>query len=291
VALRACRDLDVMDERTFIRYLAAKKTVDDRSLNRRVWDSMTALLEGRAPRVLELGAGIGTMVEREAGRPGGLRPESWALLDSQPVLLDEARRRLSGRVPFPTRFLEADAESFLGACSERFDLVLAHAFIDLFDPARLLPAFLRVVAPAGCLLFTVSFDGLSAWEPEIDADLDARVVSLYHRTMDERITAGKASGDSRAGRHLLTLLPRLGCRIEEAGASDWIVLPRDGSYPADERFFLSCILGFVEESLSARPELDRGDLDRWLQTRRAQLESGRLVFIAHQLDVLAVAGD
>jgi SAM-dependent methyltransferase len=278
-----------MDERAFIRYLAAKKTVDDRSLNRRVWDSMTALLEGRASRVLELGAGIGTMVEREATRPGGLRPESWTLLDSQPALLAEARRRLAGRVPFETRFLEADAESFVGSCGERFDLILAHAFIDLFDPARLLPGIRRLAEPAGCLLFTVSFDGLSAWEPEIDAELDARIVSLYHRTMDERIIAGKTSGDSRAGRHLLTQLPRLGCRVEEAGASDWVVLPRGGSYPADERFFLSCILGFFEESLSGRPELDRGDLDRWLQARRAQLESGGLVFIAHQLDVLAVA--
>ena len=278
-----------MDDRAFIRYLAAKKTVDDRSLNRRVWDSMLRLLDGRAPRVLELGAGIGTMVEREAARPGGLRPRSWSLLDSQPALLDEARRRLAGRVPFETRFLEADVESFLGDCGERFDLVLAHAFIDLFDPARLLPGIRRLAEPAGCLLFTVSFDGLSAWEPEIDVELDARIVSLYHRTMDERIIRGKASGDSRAGRHLLTLLPRLGCRVEEAGASDWVVIPRDGSYPADERFFLSCILGFLEESLSARPEMDRGELGRWLQIRRAQLESGRLVFIAHQLDVLAVA--
>jgi len=280
-----------MDERTFIRYLAAKKTVDDRSLNGRVWESMTALLAGRAPRVLELGAGIGTMVEREAARPGGLRPASWALLDSQPALLHEARRRLAGRIPFETRFLETDVEGFLAGCSERFDLVLAHAFIDLFDPGRLLPGIRRLADPSGCLLFTVSFDGLSAWEPEIDAELDARIVRLYHRTMDERITAGKPSGDSRAGRHLLTLLPGLGCRVEEAGASDWVVYPKDGSYPADERFFLSCILGFFEESLSGRSELDRGDLGRWLQTRRAQLESGRLVFIAHQLDVLAAAED
>jgi SAM-dependent methyltransferase len=289
VAARVCRGGSVVDQSTFIRYLAAKKTVDDRALNRRVWEAMTALLAGRAPRVLELGAGIGTMVEREASRPGGLRPDSWVLLDSQPALLQEARRRLAGRFPFSTRFLEADVESFLASGSERFDLVLAHAFIDLFDPGRLLPGIRRLVEPHGCLLFSVSFDGLSAWEPEVDAELDARIVSLYHRTMDERVTDGRASGDSRAGRHLLTLLPRLGCRVHEAGASDWVVFPRDGSYPADERFFLSCILGFFEESLSARRELDRGDLDRWLTIRRAQLESGRLVFIAHQLDVLAVA--
>lgn len=278
-----------MDERAFIRYLASKKTVDDRALNRRVWQAMVSLLGGRSPRVLELGAGIGTMVER-AAELGGLSPESWTLLDSQPGLLREARRRLAGRVPFGTRYLEADVEQFLEGCPDRFDLVAAHAFIDLFDPARLLPAVVRLAAPSGCLLLTISFDGLSAWEPEIDAELDARIVQLYHRTMDERTSEGRPSGDSRSGRHLLTLLPRLGCRIEEAGSSDWVVYPRDGGYPADERFFLSCILGFFEESLSRRPELDRGELGRWLEARRLQLETGRLVFIAHQLDVLAVAG-
>ena len=278
-----------MDEASFIRYLAAKKTVDDRSLNRRVWETMTSLLGGRASRVLELGAGIGTMVERAAAGLGELRPDSWTLLDSQPGLLEEARRRLAGRVPFRTSFLEADVEGFLADCRDRFDLVFAHAFIDLFDPGRLLPGIVRLARPGGCLLFSIAFDGLSAWEPEIDAELDARIVSLYHRTMDDRITAGRASGDSRAGRHLLTLLPRLGCRIEEAGSSDWVVYPRGGGYPADERFFLECILGFFEESLSGRPELDHCDFGRWLETRRAQLASGRLVFIAHQLDVLAVA--
>jgi SAM-dependent methyltransferase len=278
-----------MEEHDFIRYLASKKTVDDRALNRRVWQSMVSLLEGRAPRVIELGAGIGTMAER-AAEPGGLRPESWTLLDSQPGLLSEARRRLAGRVAFGTRYLECDVEQFLDGCPDRFDLVAAHAFIDLFDPARLLPGVVRLAAPSGCLLFTISFDGLSAWEPEIDAELDARIVQLYHRTMDERTSGGKPSGDSRSGRHLLTLLPRLGCRIEEAGSSDWVVYPRNGGYPADERFFLSCILGFFEESLAERPGLDRGELGRWLEARRLQLETGRLVFIAHQLDVLAVAG-
>jgi len=277
-----------MDERSFIRYLASKKTVDDRALNLRVWQSMTALLRGRRPAVLELGAGIGTMAERAASETAGLCPASWTLLDSQPGLLAEARRRVGGRLPFETRFVEADVRQLISGTRDRFGLVVAHAFIDLFDLSRVVPGVVRLSEPGGCLLFTICFDGLSAWEPEVDRPLDQRIIELYHRTMDDRVTAGAASGDSRSGRHLLTLLPRLGCRVAEAGASDWVVYPRGGAYPADEQFFLSCMLGFFQESLSGRPELDPADLDRWLALRRSQLDAGELVFIAHQLDVLAV---
>ena len=73
--------------------------------------------------------------------------------------------------------------------------------------------------------------------------------------------------------------------------SDWIVHPRDGGYPANERHFLSCILSFVEESLSVRPELGRAELRQWLERRRAQLSSGELAFLAHQLDILAELRD
>lgn len=50
------------------RYLAAKKAVNDRALNGHVWSrllhSLPAQSSARPLRVLEIGAGIGTMVER-----------------------------------------------------------------------------------------------------------------------------------------------------------------------------------------------------------------------------------
>lgn len=55
-------------EYSFLRYLAAKKTVDDRALNGHVWNTLANRLPRPTPeqslRVLEIGAGIGTMVER-----------------------------------------------------------------------------------------------------------------------------------------------------------------------------------------------------------------------------------
>ena len=285
-----------MQEALFIRYLAAKRTVDDRALNRRVWDAMIGAAAGGAgaarggPRVLEIGGGIGTMIE-EIIDDGRLHPGSWSLLDEQSALIEEAQRRLAGSAPFPVQLIASDLDAYLDSAFEPYDLVIANAVLDLLDPSRTLPRMGRLCGPGGLFMFSITFDGLTVLEPEIDRDLDRRIIELYHATMDQRLVDGKVSGDSRCGRHLLTLLPRCGYRIVEAGSSDWIVYPREGQggYPADELFFLSCILDFFEEALSSRAELGAGELTRWLALRRRQLAAGELVYIAHQLDVLAAA--
>jgi len=280
-----------MDDASFIRYLAAKRSVDDRALNRRVWDAMigaarTQSAGGQGPRVLELGGGIGTMIDRVA-EEGRLQPASWTMIDEQPALIAAARKRLARNPPFPLELLATGLDAYMAGPFQPFDLVMASAFLDLLDPPRVLPRMTGLCRPGGHFLFSITFDGLTVFEPEIDRDLDATIVELYHRTMDERISGGKRSGDSRCGRHLLTLLPRCGCRIVAAGSSDWIVHPAGGVYPADERFFLGCILDFFEESLSARPEMDRATLREWLKARREQVARAELVFMAHQMDVLA----
>ena len=62
----------------YARYLAAKTTVDDRALNRHVLAELCRLMRAGAPRLLEVGAGLGTMVARlmDCDQPGGgLRPD------------------------------------------------------------------------------------------------------------------------------------------------------------------------------------------------------------------------
>jgi SAM-dependent methyltransferase len=275
-----------VQEATFIRYLAAKRTVDDRALNRRVWDAMVSGIGAGAPRVLEVGGGIGTMIERVID-DGRLAPRSWTLVDAEPGLIAEAKRRLAGRTPFPVDYVAAGLEGYVDSVFTPFDLVVANAVLDLFDPPRILPSMSRLCRPGGLFLFSITFDGLTVLEPETDPALDRKIIALYHESMDARVIDSRASGDSRCGRHLLTLLPRCGYRILEAGSSDWIVHPRGGEYPADEEFFLACILDFFEESLSARPGLAPGELTGWLARRRVQLRARQLVFLAHQLDVLA----
>ena len=100
--------------------------------------------------------------------------------------------------------------------------------------------------------------------------------------MDTRTTAG----DSRTGRHLFSHLHSVGAQILAAGASDWVVHSIKGKYPTDEKYFLHFILHFFEESLTGHKDLDANAFANWLSKRRAQIERGELVYIAHQIDFL-----
>jgi hypothetical protein len=134
--------------------------------------------------------------------------------------------------------------------------------------------------------FTINFDGVTIFDPVSDAGREKTLIEAYHRSMDARMINGQPSGDSRSGRHLFGQLKAANAQILAAGSSDWVVFSENGIYPADEAYFLGCILAFFEESLGKDPEIEEQVLETWLAERRAQIESGDLVYIAHQLDFL-----
>ena len=79
------------------RYLASKKTVDDRALNKDVTGRLRAELLAdsiAAPRVLEIGGGLGTMVARLV-EWGMLKRADYRLLDVDEDLLADARAWLA----------------------------------------------------------------------------------------------------------------------------------------------------------------------------------------------------
>jgi hypothetical protein len=154
------------------------------------------------------------------------------------------------------------------------------------DIRSTLPLVFDLLESGGLFYFTINFDGLTLFEPTIDAALDGLIQELYHRSMDERITGGKNSGDSRSGRHLFSYLKSAGAEIIAAGASDWVVHPGLQGYPADEAYFLHFIIHTIEQALQNQPELRSGLLAGWARERHAQIERRELVYIAHQLDFL-----
>ncbi|WP_374687732.1 class I SAM-dependent methyltransferase [Promineifilum sp.] len=280
-------------EYSFTRYLAAKRTVDDRALNDHVWRTLRAALPAGPPDILEVGAGAGAMVERLAER--GLLDAGgrYTAIDADPANVEEMARRLPARsLPVALELEAIDLYDF--ARRERgrraWDLLVAHAVLDLLDAPRALPALFALLRPGGLFYFSINFDGLTILEPPVDPAFDEQVVALYHQTMDERRVSGRPSGDSRSGRRLLSQLPAAGGTILAAGSSDWVVLPRDGRYPADEAYFLHHLLHFFEHSLTGRPELDAARLAGWLARRHAQVEAAELIFIAHQLDICGRIG-
>ena len=273
---------------SFPRYLAAKKSVDDRALNRLVWRRLAEEIAARnsALAVLEIGAGIGTMYERIV-EWGLLKGGRYTALDSEAENVAAARPRLGNGVgDLPLTIEQADVFEFAARPDQqqRYDLLIAHAVLDLFDIPRALPRLLAVLKPGGLCYFTINFDGATIFEPAINPALDAQIETLYHRSMDERITSGQPSGDSRSGRHLFHLLPAAGVEVLAAGSSDWVVFGSGSSYPEDEAYFLHCILHFVETTLTGHGELDQKAFAQWLSERRRQIAAGELVYVAHQMD-------
>lgn len=298
---------------SFQRYLAAKRTVDDRALNHHVWSSLWQRIAA-APSpltILEIGGGIGTMLERILAHPA-TPPLRYHLLDESPANIAAAESRLSalpGLTLFPAT--QHPAPTHTGhaislICDDLFnilppipastpsplfadvDLLIAHAFLDLVDIPATLPRLVAALRPGALVYFTINFDGATILQPTIAPDFDDLVEVVYHRTMDERITNGQPSGDSRSGRHLFHALQKAGIQVLDAGSSDWVVFPHNGVYPADEAYFLHFIIHTMHGALAARPELDPARLAAWIETRRRQIERGELVYIAHQLDYLGV---
>ena len=299
--------------KSYIRYLAAKKSVDDRALNHHVWTSLGQALPAAMPdrplRVLEVGAGTGSMIQRMVER-SLLTQAVFTALDLLPDHIAEARRRLSrwaveqgfqagsladGRLVLesPTRRIVIDLQAidvadFLArrADSHAWDLLVAHACLDELDLSGALPPLLSCLEPGGLCYFTINFDGATILQPTIDPVLDAKIEALYHQTMDDRLISGRTTGGSRTGRHLFGHLRRTGVELVAAGSSDWVVFAGRDGYPADEAYFLHFILDTIHRALDGHPDLKSASLADWIAERHAQIDGRELVYIAHQIDVL-----
>lgn len=301
----------------FTRYLSAKKTVDDRALNKNVWGSLKRVIGiqgGRPVKVLEIGAGIGTMLERVLEWEL-LTTAEYTALDSMKENVEEALSRiphwamnsgydvsdrnagtfrLKGKgQDVLVRFETVDVFDFMDRPGTwgQWDLLIANAFLDLVDVPASLPKLLSLLRPGGVFYFTITFDGASIFQPAVEPSMDAAIETLYHETMDRRIIGGKRSGDSKTGRHLFKHIRDAGGELLDAGASDWVVFAGSHGYSADEAFFLHFIIHTVGLALKRNPGLNEADFGRWLEIRHEQIENGALVYIAHQMDFLGRVGN
>lgn len=303
------------------RYLTAKRSVDDRALDPTVFDAATSFVNRRTPPadILEVAAGVGTMLERLLDWDVLPAEVEYTALDLDPANVTAARDRLPdiaqaagyeveqdtgsaspavGASTEPTfhmrltrgdrvvhlTYLTADAFAFAEqmAGSRTWDLLVAGAFIDLVPGVDSLRSLFRLV-PDGGFYAPITFDGATRFVPVVDDEFDP----LLERRFHERMRTGDDPTDPRAGSRLPTWVRRAGGDVEALGGSDWIVRPTGAGYPADEAYFLYHVLTFVDDALGGDPELDGDRLRRWLRRRREQIADGTLVYIAHNLDLFA----
>lgn len=265
------------------RYLASKKSLDDRSLNRYVWEQLKEALPHDRLRIIEIGAGIGTMIERVLDW-GLVQNGTYHAVDADATAIKVLQHRV-GKLELGDLAVSAeiaDIFAFIASQPEPADLLIAHHFLDLLPLADALPKLLTLVKPGGLFYFTLNFDAVTAFEPPFNVTIDHQIEQLYHADMDARPTGG----DSRSGRHLLSLLPTSGATVLAAGSSDWVVHSTpSGNYVGDEAYFLHAIIETIDGALAGHPQLDAALFADWVQTRHEQIDRGELIFVAHQLDV------
>lgn len=291
---------------SYARYLSSKRTVDDRALNRQVFECVRARLEGHtgAMSVLEVGAGLGTMIARLVDwgllkdadyyavdedanliRSGQDWLAEWGAASGRSVYLEADGVRIQGTgVDIRVHFVIAEIRQFLESPSpiERADLLIANAFLDLVELPATLRELFALLKADGVYWFSINYDSETVLLPEHSED--TKFFEVYDRSMDQRVRNGRCAGDSMTGRHLFQHLRQLGASILAAGASDWVVHAGALGYPADEAYFLSHILLTIEEELKRHAEISRPELEAWIRARRGELDRGELVYIAHQLD-------
>lgn len=312
---------------SFVAYLAAKRTVDDRAIHRPTFDRLADELDARAAargddpvRILEVGVGIGTMIERLrawealpdhvayvgvdvdedaiAAAADRLQGNGFEAVDDRLESVAEGRtfRRSGGGTELSVTLQAADAFVFAAdravasdADEPAFDLLIGMAFLDIVDFDRVAETLLPLLDGGGLGYFPITFDGVTVFEPVADPDREARLCAAYHAAMD----APDRPGGSHTGRRLLSALPAAGAERLAAGGSDWVVTPdADGGYPAAEADFLRHIVGTVagavetETPVEKRASLTDREVAAWADRRRAQIDRGELVYVAHNLDHL-----
>ena len=298
---------------SFIEYLAAKKTVDDRALNQQVFQTLQGHLPETKPlRVLEIAAGLGNMLERLFDWSLFAGDVHYTAVDVSADYLAMAHERLpiwaaeqgfavdrKGENHFlftrPGQRFEwisfsGDIFTFLEAGRSEpllWDVAIAHAFLDLVNLKLFLPQLFARLTTGGLVYFTINFDGQTILLPPVDPETDQLLMAAYHAAMDRppTETADRFVGTSRASQALLKELPAAGADILAAGGSDWVVFGRDGRYPHQEAHFLHCIVSTINNSLLGR--VDDELLRPWIAARHQQIDNGELVYVAHQLDFVA----
>lgn len=291
-------------------YLTAKKSIDDRALNQFVWNELHQTLPktiGAEPaNIVEIGAGIGTMLARIVDWGLLTGPATYLATDCDAGLLQLAQRYLATwadergyTMQWPEKqhgrlvakhsevalvFETVRAEEMASRNETRgtFHLIIAHAVLDLLDLPAVLPGLLAQLTNNGLAYFTCNFDGSTLFLPEYPGGEEQEILRRYHASMEARLI-----GASSTGRRLLSMLQCSGLELLAAGSSDWLIHPRNGTYSGDEVVFLKALIAGVEEELAGRSGPPPAGLAAWARTRNQQIEASALSLFVRNLDFLA----
>jgi SAM-dependent methyltransferase len=257
-------------------WLRLREPADHRARDRRLVGQLAGWLGGRETiSVVDLGCGTGSNLR--ALSPALPAPQTWRLVDYDPLLLSAARQEIaawagaaSPEVSFEAADLARDLEQVL---ARDCDLVTASALFDLVS-AEWLVRFAAALAERRRAFYTVLiYDGILEWEPVHPLDAAIRAAFNAHQRSDKGF--GPAAGPDAAG--ILTgALERAGFNVHSA-PSPW-VLERQRDLP----LMLETAAG-IADAARQTGLVPAADVEAWTASR-AQLTRG---IIGH-VDILAL---
>jgi hypothetical protein len=171
----------------------------------------------------------------------------------------------------------------------RFDLITAHALMDVLPLEAVLSRFSGWLAPGGLLYATLVYDGDTALFPAYrDQAFEATLLAAYDASMERRRVQSESTGGAHAGRRVLGALWRSGFERVAYGSSDWNITPLDGRYRGRDGDVLRALLGFIHNECAREASINGPRLACWYTERCAEIERAELGMIVHQLDILAM---
>jgi SAM-dependent methyltransferase len=246
-----------------------------------------ARLDGNlTPIVVDLGTGTGAALGRVQRWLAPREIVAYAVDRDQALLASvTAHRRCRRLVPIVTDLLEP-LEPLGGPADSTVDLVVGHALADLVPLDRLAARAAALARPGGLVHLALAYDGLTAFSPLLDPDLDRVILAAFHRHMDRPTSNVANYGGSTAGRRLGPALAATGLEIVADAPSVWKVRADDGDAG---RRVLAGLVRFVVEAVREIGDVPAGDLARWGDERRSALAAGALTARVGHRDVLARA--
>jgi SAM-dependent methyltransferase len=291
---------------SFAEYLKAKFALDERSLNAEVRRAYLEALH-TLPHIecLDVGAGTGATLRRLLNS-GLTAPLSLTALDRDPGLLDIARRdaegwlcalgleprmeegaiQTHGELLTAIRFADGELKHYRP--NQLYNVITAHAFLDLAPLREALRLFAAWLHPGGYLYASINYNGETRLRPMYDdAVFEAGLLGYYNHTMERRRVDGHTTGGAYCGRRLHDLLPEYGFEIHAHGRSDWNISPVQGEYRDCDAVCLEALLEMIREEGERSGLLSQHKLESWHEDRMRLLQQGLLELHIHHLDLLA----
>ncbi|MDG2141561.1 MAG: class I SAM-dependent methyltransferase [Gammaproteobacteria bacterium] len=218
------------------------------------------------PLILDLGSGTGSTVRSfDSLLDAESIPARWRLIDNDPNLLSEAKRRYETSNRIETCL--ADLSNIQKISFQNVNLVTTSALLDLVsanfvrDLAQTINAQSQLSNIA--LYSALNYDGTAKWNPQ--HPLDEKILSIFNEDQCKDKGFGPALGPGASE-----------CFKDEFQAIGFTIMIANSPWelePDDHELTNSLIDGFAEVALQ-REDCSNSEIENWRSFRKNQLTSG-----------------